>query len=74
MRYISSVERLSIEQGIKIGSKGSFQEMLLFALNNKFGAAVSQHITERVKLASQQELKNWLEKIIRGEFELAEIA
>ncbi len=81
MGYVTSTERIGIEKGLEQGlekgiEKGiglGIQEMFLLALKNRLGSNIPQNITERVRTATQQELKSWFEKFLSEKLELAEL-
>lgn len=85
MRYITSAERIGmergieqgikqgIEQGIECGIEQGIQKALLLALKKRFSPTLSENITQRVQKATTKELELWLEKILEGTFDLAEL-
>lgn len=87
--YISSAERRGIkkgieqgieqgiergiEQGIKQGIEHGIQKALFLALKKRFSPALSENITKRVQKATIEELEQWLEQILEGTFDIAEL-
>lgn len=77
MEYITTAERIGIEQGVQQGVKQGIQltnyAVLKKIIEKKYPHGVPEKINARLDNASSEELKGWLEEIIDTQFITADL-
>lgn len=70
MPYVNSARRIGREEGREEASR----KMFLLILNKHFALTnIPSNVTERIEKASEQELEQWLYKILDGKLSLTEL-
>lgn len=63
MPYVTTVERAGIEKGFRQGEA----HLLLWLIENKFGADTAETLRERIELADDERLRRWSARILTAE-------
>jgi hypothetical protein len=64
MPYVTTVERAGIEKGHRIGYQKGEADLLLWLIEDKFGADSAEALRERIESADNDSLRRWSVRIL----------
>ncbi len=67
MPYVTSAERFGIEKGHRIGYQKGEADLLLWLIENKFGADTAEALRKQIESADNESMRRWSARILTAE-------